>query len=145
MSCSDAGISFALSEPNQCSTANTIIVGSVVGGVLVVVVVALVLILVLVKKPQGPPAEHAYGGDSVPVHDMHLTKRSQYKDDFDDDGSYATSPGSPDMLPQPPRPDARGEPDAEVVRKKKVKVVPTNNKKARKQRWSSTGARIIED
>jgi len=119
MSCSDAGISFALSEPNQCSTANTIIVGSVVGGVLVVVVVALVLILVLVKKPQGPPAEHAYGGDSVPVHDMHLTKRSQYKDDFDDDGSYATSPGSPDMLPQPPRPDARGEPDAEVVRKKK--------------------------
>merc|ERR1711939_841699 len=147
MSCADAGIQFALSQPNQCSTANTIIVGSVVGGVLVVVVVALVLIMVLVKKPP-PRSDHdsdGVGGDGVLVHAHYLTQRGKHKKtggDFDDDGSYA-EPGSSDYLPQPPRPDAHGEPDAEVVRKKKAKVVPTK-KKSRKQRWSSTGSRQIE-
>merc|ERR1712037_575903 len=132
MSCAEAGIQFALSEPNQCSTANTIIVGSVVGGVLVVVVVALVLIMVLVKKPAAESFDDGdgVGGDGVLVHASYLTQRGKHKKtggDFDDDGSYA-EPGSPDYLPQPPRPDARGEPDAEVVRTKKAKVVPTKKK-----------------
>ena len=82
------------------------------------------------------------------VHASYLTKRKGKKkkgeagEDFDDDGSYA-EPGSPDYLPQPPRPEAHGEADAEVVRKKKAKVVPTKKKSARKQRYSSTGTRQI--
>lgn len=115
-----------------------------------VVVVALVLIMVLVKKPPPPSYDDGdgLGGDNVLVHASYLTKRKGKKKtgetggDFDDDGSYA-EPGSPDYLPQPPRPDARGEADPEVVRKKKAKVVPTQKKSVRKARYSSTGTRQI--
>jgi hypothetical protein len=103
--------------------------------------------MVLVKKPAAESFDDGdgVGGDGVLVHASYLTQRGKHKKtggDFDDDGSYA-EPGSPDYLPQPPRPDARGEPDAEVVRTKPTKVVPTK-KKSRKQRWSSHGARQIE-
>merc|ERR1712078_317735 len=69
MSCTGQGLSFALSKPKQCTTANTIIVGSIVGGVLVVVVVTLVLVLVFVnpkRLAKRPEATDAAGSDICP-------------------------------------------------------------------------------
>jgi len=141
MSCQSAGFSFALSQPDQCSTANSIILGSVVGGVLVIIIVTLVLILVLVnpKRRAKKPAQPLSNDSSVPVAGTHLFKKAEL-DKSPKEDNYQTDD---DFLPQPPRPESHGVSDDKPTKGSKIVPKKKEKKKAKKQKWTSSGSRAI--
>lgn len=152
MSCGDAGISFALSQPDQCTAANSVIIGSVVGGVVVVVIVALVLVLVLVNPNRGDKLAEIEDSEN-PNHTPQPIKHDESDEFNKHNESYLTTPNNEDIntssgIPQPPRPDhSTAVPSDDGPKTNKAQLVPTNSKakskQPKKQRWSEAGSREI--
>merc|ERR1712226_265979 len=135
-SCSAAGLSFALSQPEQCSTANAVIFGSIVGGVVVIILVAVILVFVLVR-PSGK--SHEVLESPAPSNET-----SRYEGGIpraQQDSAYLKE-DSTDLgaLPQPPRPDSTRMPKPKAKEQKPVQIKPVNNKK---KRYSSAGVRKL--
>merc|ERR1719378_816757 len=121
-----AFVSSAVADTDQCTNANTVIVGGAVGGVLVVVIVGIVVVLIFYNPVRlGKNKEN----DSIASPDV---DDEQHENDHEDvSGAYLDS-AEPNMkvgIPQPPRPDRDGDVESDDKPKpKKTNIVPEKKK-----------------
>jgi len=134
MSCT-AYMSAALTDSDQCSSSNTVIIGGVVGAILAVVIVAVIIILIFYN----PRRLSKNDGDvelSTPA------DRADDEEDYQDVKDAALAEPEPNFqvgIPQPPRPNRDGNVESDDKPKpKKTNIVPE-----KKKRWSSAGSREI--